>query len=225
MSRSINTGLTVLIMLFVLLLFGGESIYNFVLAMLVGIASGLYSSIFNASMVLTAWNAWEEKKRGLSRATRGAAAAAARSTGAPVRAPSTRSVSTATPAGPTPRRNTFASASAASTTAAAPTTSNVTQPLTPSDTSSADTAPLPNVDSTVADSTVDGDIMDDTDGATNGAGERTRPTAHARFRARHGRRGAIKSRSRDAHSDAAESFTPSSWNFYSPTSHIFLLAS
>ncbi len=62
MSRSINTGLTVLIMLFVLLMFGGESIYNFTLAMLLGIASGLYSSIFNASMVLVAWHRWEEKK-------------------------------------------------------------------------------------------------------------------------------------------------------------------
>ncbi|PQV64948.1 protein translocase subunit secF [Abditibacterium utsteinense] len=62
MSRSINTGLTVLIMLFVLLMFGGESIYNFTLAMLIGIASGLYSSIFNASMVLVAWNRWEEKR-------------------------------------------------------------------------------------------------------------------------------------------------------------------
>jgi len=62
MSRSINTGFTVLIMLFVLLMFGGESIYNFTLAMLIGIASGLYSSIFNASMVLVAWNHWEEKK-------------------------------------------------------------------------------------------------------------------------------------------------------------------
>jgi preprotein translocase subunit SecF len=62
MSRSINTGLTVLIMLFVLLMFGGESIYNFTLAMLVGIASGLYSSIFNASMVLVLWHRMDEKK-------------------------------------------------------------------------------------------------------------------------------------------------------------------
>ncbi|RYG67680.1 protein translocase subunit SecF [bacterium] len=62
MSRSINTGATVLIMLFVLLLFGGESIYNFTLAMLVGIASGLYSSIFNASMVLVLWHRLDEKK-------------------------------------------------------------------------------------------------------------------------------------------------------------------
>ncbi|MBV9867442.1 MAG: protein translocase subunit SecF [Abitibacteriaceae bacterium] len=72
MSRSINTGLTVLIMLFALLLLGGESIYNFVLAMLVGITSGLYSSIFNASMVLTAWHSWDEKKAAAARAARGA---------------------------------------------------------------------------------------------------------------------------------------------------------
>ena len=70
MSRSINTGLTVLLMLFVLLMFGGESIYNFTLAMLVGIASGLYSSIFNASMVLVWWNRLDEKKAALLRANR-----------------------------------------------------------------------------------------------------------------------------------------------------------
>jgi len=70
MSRSINTGLTVLIMLFILLMYGGESIYSFVLAMLVGIASGLYSSIFNASMVLVAWHKWDEKKVAAARAAR-----------------------------------------------------------------------------------------------------------------------------------------------------------
>lgn len=70
MSRSINTGLTVLIMLFVLLMFGGESIYNFTLAMLVGIASGLYSSIFNASMVIVAWHRWDEKKKAQAKANR-----------------------------------------------------------------------------------------------------------------------------------------------------------
>lgn len=70
MSRSINTGLTVLLMLFVLLLLGGESIYNFTLAMLVGIASGLYSSIFNASMVLVLWHRFDEKKAAQARANR-----------------------------------------------------------------------------------------------------------------------------------------------------------
>jgi preprotein translocase SecF subunit len=72
MSRSINTGLTVLIMLAALLLFGGHSVYNFVLAMLIGIASGLYSSIFNASMVLVAWHNWDMKKLGSQRPAAGA---------------------------------------------------------------------------------------------------------------------------------------------------------
>jgi preprotein translocase SecF subunit len=70
MSRSINTGMTVIIMLFVLLLFGGEGTFNFVLAMLVGIISGLYSSIFNASMVLVLWNNLTEKKTLETRAAR-----------------------------------------------------------------------------------------------------------------------------------------------------------
>ncbi len=70
MSRSINTGLTVLIMLFVLLMFGGESIYNFTLAMLIGIASGLYSSIFNASMVLVAWHRWDENRAARAKSNR-----------------------------------------------------------------------------------------------------------------------------------------------------------
>jgi preprotein translocase subunit SecF len=115
MSRSINTGLTVLIMLFALLLFGGESIYNFVLAMLVGIASGLYSSIFNASMVLVAWNRWEEKKRLRARGTTSSRGMATATSGAA----STRARSTSTPNAPraatatsqsTPRRATFATA-------------------------------------------------------------------------------------------------------------------
>jgi len=93
MSRSINTGLTVIIMLLVLLLLGGESIYNFVLAMLVGIVSGLYSSIFNASMVLVAWNNWEQKK---ARANRGAGARTAVRSGAATRSGAFANSSTAT---------------------------------------------------------------------------------------------------------------------------------
>ena len=55
MSRSLNTSLTVLIVLAAETLFGGTSIREFVLALLIGIASGTYSSIFNASMVLSVW--------------------------------------------------------------------------------------------------------------------------------------------------------------------------
>lgn len=53
--RSLNTSLTVLFVLFTLLLFGGETIKYFVLALLVGIVVGTYSSIFIASPVLMLW--------------------------------------------------------------------------------------------------------------------------------------------------------------------------
>jgi preprotein translocase subunit SecF len=49
LARSINTVLTVVFVLVALLVLGGATIHNFVLAMLVGVASGAYSSIFNAS--------------------------------------------------------------------------------------------------------------------------------------------------------------------------------
>ncbi len=55
-ARSINTSLTVILTLLALLLFGGTTIHNFVLALLVGIASGTYSSIFNASPLLVSWH-------------------------------------------------------------------------------------------------------------------------------------------------------------------------
>jgi preprotein translocase subunit SecF len=54
--RSINTSLTVLLTLLALFLFGGASIHLFVLALILGIASGTYSSIFNASPLLVTWH-------------------------------------------------------------------------------------------------------------------------------------------------------------------------
>lgn len=62
-DRSLNTSLTVILVLFALLLFGGESIRWFVVALLVGIISGTYSSIFNASPILVVWQEWVEKRR------------------------------------------------------------------------------------------------------------------------------------------------------------------
>ncbi len=55
LGRSLNTSITVLLTLLALLLFGGESIRWFVVALLVGITSGTYSSIFNASPLLVLW--------------------------------------------------------------------------------------------------------------------------------------------------------------------------
>lgn len=60
--RSINTSLTVLIVLTSLFIFGGESIKYFVLALIVGIFFGTYSSIFIASSLLVSWQGWSRKK-------------------------------------------------------------------------------------------------------------------------------------------------------------------
>ena len=53
--RSLNTSLTVIITLLALYLFGGSTTRDFVLALLIGLVSGTYSSIFNASQLLVAW--------------------------------------------------------------------------------------------------------------------------------------------------------------------------
>lgn len=58
LARSLNTSLTVVFVLTALLLFGGVTIKWFVVALLIGIVSGTYSSIFNAAAILS-W--WEEK--------------------------------------------------------------------------------------------------------------------------------------------------------------------
>jgi preprotein translocase SecF subunit len=59
MARSLNTSLTVLFTLSALTLFGGTTIRVFSLALLIGILSGTYSSIFNASMLLVMWERGE----------------------------------------------------------------------------------------------------------------------------------------------------------------------
>lgn len=53
--RSLSTGLTVIFTLSALLLFGGDTIRWFVVALLIGIVSGTYSSIFNATPFLVLW--------------------------------------------------------------------------------------------------------------------------------------------------------------------------
>lgn len=56
LARSIYTSLTVVITLTALYVLGGSTTKDFVLAMLIGIISGTYSSIFNASCLLVWWN-------------------------------------------------------------------------------------------------------------------------------------------------------------------------
>ena len=56
LSRSLNTSLTLVFALLALLLMGGGSIRDFLLAMLIGTVAGTYSSIFFAAQILVSWD-------------------------------------------------------------------------------------------------------------------------------------------------------------------------
>lgn len=58
-ARSVATSLTVVFTLLALFLFGGTTTRTFVLALLIGVVSGTYSSIFNASQLLVVWETGE----------------------------------------------------------------------------------------------------------------------------------------------------------------------
>ncbi len=61
LTRSINTSVTVVFVLLALLLLGGTTLKWFVAALLIGIVSGTYSSIFNASPLLVIWQEWSQR--------------------------------------------------------------------------------------------------------------------------------------------------------------------
>jgi len=63
MSRTINTSLTMILVLAIMFVFGGESIRGFIFAMLVGIIVGTYSSLFIATPVLVDTISEAEHKR------------------------------------------------------------------------------------------------------------------------------------------------------------------
>lgn len=63
LARSLNTSLTVLIVLLALFLLGGDSTKGFVLALLLGVAVGTYSSIFNATPLLVVWQNTIQKQK------------------------------------------------------------------------------------------------------------------------------------------------------------------
>jgi preprotein translocase subunit SecF len=60
-ARSINTSLTVIIVLAALYLMGPEATKNFALTLIVGMVAGTYSSIFLASPLLVAWQKWSAR--------------------------------------------------------------------------------------------------------------------------------------------------------------------
>ena len=63
LGRSINTSVVVIFTLTALLLFGGTAIQTFILALLIGITSGTYSSIFNAAPLLTLWEEYDQRRK------------------------------------------------------------------------------------------------------------------------------------------------------------------
>lgn len=61
LARSINTSLTVVIVLAALYLLGPSSTHDFALTLIVGMIAGTYSSIFLASPLLVAWDKWSHR--------------------------------------------------------------------------------------------------------------------------------------------------------------------
>lgn len=62
-GRSVNNSVTVLLMLLALTLLGGDTIRWFVLALLVGVATGTYSSPFLAAPLLIEWDNFQKRQR------------------------------------------------------------------------------------------------------------------------------------------------------------------
>lgn len=67
LPRTVSTSCLVWLMLLILLIFGGETIRYFVLALVIGIFSGTYSSIFNASPLLITWQNLKQKRKKFSK--------------------------------------------------------------------------------------------------------------------------------------------------------------
>ena len=61
--RSFNTSMTTILSLSAVYFFGGESIKHFALALIAGIVTGTYSSIFIAAPLLVTWNRWTSRKK------------------------------------------------------------------------------------------------------------------------------------------------------------------
>ena len=121
MTRSVYTLATVLIVLLALFFYGGDTLKNFAFALLVGVTSGAYSSIFIASPLLVLWKERTDRRRaGLHAATLAREAAGARARGGSPTAQA-RLTATSRPAADRPQ-----------TPAAAPSKKNkVKRPVTP----------------------------------------------------------------------------------------------
>jgi protein-export membrane protein SecD/preprotein translocase SecF subunit len=65
LTRSINTVLTVVVSVIMMLIFGSESVRNFSIALFVGLISGTYSSLFIAAQLWYVWKCKELAKKGV----------------------------------------------------------------------------------------------------------------------------------------------------------------
>lgn len=62
LSRSLNTSLTVILVLLAMMLLGGTTIRSFIVALLIGITVGTYSSIATATPLLIIWQQWAMRR-------------------------------------------------------------------------------------------------------------------------------------------------------------------
>jgi preprotein translocase subunit SecF len=63
LGRSMTTSLTLILTLVALMVFGGEAIRAFTLALLVGVVAGTYSSLFVATPLFLDWHLWADKRK------------------------------------------------------------------------------------------------------------------------------------------------------------------
>jgi preprotein translocase subunit SecF len=62
-TRSLYTGVSVQAMLVSMLVFGGDSLWDFSMTLLIGVTAGTYSSIFIASALWLFWSQWDDKRK------------------------------------------------------------------------------------------------------------------------------------------------------------------
>jgi preprotein translocase subunit SecF len=67
LSRTIITSFTVFIVLVVLIIFGGSVIFDFSLALLIGVIVGTYSSIYIVSPIVVWWEKVSPRKVGMKK--------------------------------------------------------------------------------------------------------------------------------------------------------------
>ena len=102
LARSVNTVLTVVFVLLAVYFFGGATLRDFTFAMLIGVITGAYSSIFNASQLLVVLKNREERalaQRRAAQSARGRAVARGQAAPSQSAAPKPRPV-TPKPAAP-----------------------------------------------------------------------------------------------------------------------------